>query len=280
MGKVVKDIVEQTFAKKNTNTYELSILVGMGSFDYVVLDSQQQLLLLKSYTLNYSLSTDELTEIIRLDPYLKYKYRKISIAWAGGKSTLIPKRLFNDVDKKAFLEQTSPLSDGEFVLNDEWQAASMQNIYAIPGSLKNWLSLHFPAHKLLHLGTVLLNKQRIYGLDNEAPQVYVHLIGSLAYFSVFQNANLLFYNSFEYQNAKDFIYYLLLIFKQAGLEQNKAEVYVTGQLVEKSEIYPLLKRYVSQLAFLDPTLGITYGPKMQTQMKYLHFGVLSLSINL
>ena len=279
MGKVVKDIVENSFTKKNSNTYKLSILVGMGSFDYVVLDSKQQLLLLKSYTLNYSLSTDELTEIVRLDPYLKYPYNKISIAWAGGKSTLIPKRLFNDADKKAFLEQTSPLEDDELIRNDELQAANMQNIYAIPDSLKKWTARNFPGHTLSHLGTVLLSKQRTYAIESEEPQLYVHLIGSLAYFSVFQNSNLLFYNSFEYQNAKDFIYYLLLIFKQAGLNQDKAKVNVTGQLVEESEIYPLLKRYVHQLAFLDPPQGITYGPKMQTQMKYLHFGVLSLSIN-
>jgi hypothetical protein len=279
LGKVVKDIVEQTFAKKNTNTYELSILIGMGSFDYVVLDSQQQLLLLKSYTLTHSLSVDELTAIIRLDPYLKYQYRKIHIAWAGSKSTLIPERLFKDANKKAFLEQTSPIKEEDLVQHDTLQATGLQNIYAVPSPLKSWLAQHFPGHTLSHLGSTLLEHQRAHAVRDEAPQMYMHLVGGLVYFSAFQDTNLLFYNSFEYQNAKDFIYYLLLAFKQAGLNPNKATVNITGQLVEKSEIYSLLKRYVSQPVFLDPANKITYGPKMQTQMKYLYFGALCLSIN-
>ena len=278
MGKIVKDIVENTFTKKNTNTYELSILVGMGSFDYVIMDSQQKLLALKSYHLSEEASVEEMEHLLGLDPLPRNRYRNVRIAWASGKSTLIPRRLFHSLEKKAFLEQSATVRDSENVRHDELTAAGMMNIFAIPQELETYLNNTFPGHRMSHLGSALIEGQRKLSVQHQGQHVYVHFIGKQAFLCVYQHLNLLFYNSFSYQSAKDFIYYLLLIFKQFNLSQEETPVFISGQLVEDSEIYRHLQRYVRQYHFQQPPAFLSYGPKMEEQPKYLYFGVLALSI--
>lgn len=278
MGKVIKDIVENTFTKKNTNTYELSILVGMGSFDYVVLDSQQHLQALKSYTLNNFSDSSELEQLLNLDPIIKYRYGNTRIAWAGGKNTLIPDRLFKADEKKSYLQQTVEVAKAERVLSDDIPHAGIHNIYSVPSNVSLYLDQQFPSHQLSHLSTVLIEAQRKISIQYEGKRLYVHLVDSRAYISVFHHTNLLFFNSFEYKSAKDFIYYLLLIFDQLNLPQETTPVALSGQLVEDAEIYRLLKRYLPQFHFLEPPAFIHYGAKMEEHSKYMYFGVLCLSI--
>lgn len=278
MGKVIKDIVENTFTKKNTNTYELSILVGMGSFDYVVLDSQQHLQALKSYTLNNFSDSSELEQLLNLDPIIKYRYGNTRIAWAGGKNTLIPNRLFKADEKKSYLQQTVEVAETEQVFSDKISNTGMHNIYSVPTNVSNYLNEQFPSHHLSHLSTVLIETQSKISIQSEEKHLFVHLIDSRAYISAFQHTNLLFFNSFEYKSAKDFIYYLLLIFDQLNLSQETTPVALSGQLVEDAEIYRLLKRYLPQFNFLEPPAFINYGAKMEGHSKYMYFGVLCLSI--
>ena len=56
MGTIIKDLIEDTFVKKNTNIYELSILMGVDSFDFMVMDSRQHLLAIGSVLLVSALS--------------------------------------------------------------------------------------------------------------------------------------------------------------------------------------------------------------------------------
>lgn len=278
MGKVVKDIVEQTFTKRNTNTYELSILVGMGSFDYVIVDSQQHVQVLKSYTLDEQSPVSDLEHILGLDPLPKYRFRNVRIAWSGGKSTLLPKRLYQQAEQRAILEQTTPVLPTENIRIDGLLSDEIKNIFAIPQELESFLNTTFPGHRLWHLGSILIEGQRKLSVQYQGPQVYIHLVGSLVYISVFNHMDLVFYNSFPYKSAKDFVFYLLLAFKQHDLSQQDTPVHITGQLVEDSEIFRLLKRYINKTNFQPPPAFLHYGPKLEGQTNHLYFGVLSLSI--
>jgi hypothetical protein len=250
----------------------------MGSFDYVVIDNNQQVLALKSYTFDPNQVIEELTHLRDLDPILQYRYQNIRIAWSSGKSTLIPGRLFQENDKKAFLQQTAVLSGKELVKAEALSHNDLFNVYAITKQVEDWINTHFAGHRLFHLGSVLIENYHKFTLQHKEKQVFVHIVDTLAYFVVFKNDHLLFYNSFSYKSAKDFTYYLLLVFKQLELDQTQHSLFISGQLVKESEIYPLIHRYIKHISFLEAPAFLSFGSKMQEKAKYLYYGVLSLSI--
>ena len=68
----------------------------------------------------------------------------------------------------------------------------------------------------------------------------------------------------------------MLVFNQFDLTVEETPVFLSGQLMEDSEIYRLLVRYVKKLQFLDPPAFFQYGTKLAHHPKYLYFDLLCL----
>lgn len=280
MGKIIKDIVEDTFITKNTNIYELSILMGVDSFDYMVTDSRKHLQALKSYDVGPQMMAQPsiLQSLIQEDGLLALPYRAIRAGWASGKSTLVPQRLYNEQKKTAYLEQATELGAGDLVLVDSLPDLALNNIYAVPQAIVSFIRQSFPACRLFHISTALLAGIRNLPNPKEGHRVYAHLKDGLAFLSVFDGSSLLFFNAFPFQSAKDFIYFLLLAYQQFGLKQERAPAYLSGQLVEDSEIFREAFRYLKYIHFTEPPPFFHLGPKLSREPKHFFFGLLGLSL--
>lgn len=90
--------------------------------------------------------------------------------------------------------------------------------------------------------------------------------------------NLLFFNAFRYESAKDFVYYALLAYDQCSLNPATQPAYLSGPLLEDSEIYRMAGRYIKQLIFVDPSAYFQFAGPFKEQPGYLHFDLLSLSL--
>lgn len=280
MGKIIRDLVEDTFVKKNTNIYELSILMGVDSFDFMVLDSRQHVQALRSYAVGPQLMAQPeiLKSLVEGDGLLNLSYRTVKAGWAGSKNTLVPQRLFNEQKKTAYLEQATAIAPGEAVLSDTLQDFGFQNIYLIPQAAERFFRQAFPGCRIFHVGSALLEGIRKLASLKEGPQAYAHIRGGLVFVLAFEDKNLLFFNAFPFQNAKDAIYYLLLAYQQFGFKPGRDPAYLSGQLLEDSEIYREAFRYIKNLHFVDPPAFFHIGPKLSAAPRHFSFDLLGLSL--
>ncbi len=280
MGKIIKDIVEDTFIRKNTNIYELSILMGVDSFDYMVTDSRQHVQAVKSYDAGPQQMAQPsiLQSLIQEHGLLTLPYRAVRAGWASGKSTLVPQRLYNEQKKTAYLEQATELGAGEAILVDSLPDLALNNVYAVPQAIVSFIRQSFPACRLFHISTALLACIRNLPSPKEGHRVYAHLKDGLVFISVFDGSSLLFLNAFPYQSAKDFIYFLLLSYQQLGLKQERAPAYLSGQLVEDSEIYREAFRYLKNIHFAELPPFFQLGDKLSKEPKHFFFGLSGLSL--
>jgi hypothetical protein len=67
---------------------------------------------------------------------------------------------------------------------------------------------------------------------------------------VFERRNLVFFNTFDFTKPADLLYYILLAYKQFDLNPLEVPLALSGTLLEDSEIYRLLLRYVRSMHFL------------------------------
>lgn len=277
---IIKDIQEDSLAKKQTNNYELSILIGVDSFDYMVLDSRQQVLALKSFGLEDSRNghLNAIEEAFRSDKFLHQPFRNIRAGLAGGRNTLIPLRLYDPNQNDAYIGQLTELLPGEEARADGLPMLGLYNVYTADKGEAALARRLFPGCRIFHLCTALLEGLRHLPAREEGFSIFAHLKGSLLFITAFEGKELRFANMFRCQAARDFIYFVLLVYQQFGLNPEAQPLHLSGQLVRESEIFREAVRYIRHLEFLEPPAFFQFGPKLSQEPHYFHFGLLSLSL--
>ncbi len=248
----------------------------MGSFDYVITDSQQNVLALRSHEWEKP-SASSLQDIVSSDQMLSAGYRNVRLGWAVPEQTLIPNRLFRENQAAVYLGQSAKLTPAHTAWSDELGQMELHNVYALPQDWREQAQNAFPGSRQYHICSALLQQQRAMGLQQPQPAVFVHLRGNVLIISAFDRGALRFCNSFTYHSARDFIYYVMLAYEQAGLKPKGALTYLSGPIVEDSEIYRQISRYVPQLQFAVPPAFFHFGPELKAWPAYFFFDLLSLS---
>ncbi len=279
MGKVRFDIVEENLTKRAASSYELSILLGMDSFAYMVSDDTQQVLALRDYALEQARTGRRLTEveqIINGDKHLKGAHRNIRIACVEAAATFIPERLYNPIEKKSYLEQLTELSPAQQVRTDDLLHYGLKTVYPLDRGTEDLLQRFFPGGRIFHIHSALLHGIWETELSDGQARLFVNVHGADAQVLLLRGRKLVFANLFHYESSKDFLYYVMLAFDQFQLDPENTPLRLSGRLVEDSEIYRLLQRYVRLLDFLKPPAFFSLGPKLNREPGHFYFDLLSL----
>ena len=80
-------------------------------------------------------------------------------------------------------------------------------------------------------------------------QLYVVLHRRRMDVACYAQGNLLFVNSFEYEHTDDILYYILYVWKQVGMDQQKDQLRLFGDVPLRNDITNTLRNY---LQYIDP----------------------------
>lgn len=271
------ELVEDQFAKQISPQNELSILLGSDSLSYVITNPQRQILLLRDYQLTTNTGQVDYANAIEQDEYLRAAYRNVRVAAVSPLFTLVPERLYNPEEKRTYLQEIANLSYDKDIRTDELRAAQARVVYALPQNASSLMQKQWMSGQLFHAVTAFVTGLLRLVKTPTTPVLYLQVYAGWLVAALVEGKNLLFVNTFNYQNAKDFLYFVLLIFDQYKLTPEETPVSITGQLIEQSEIYPLLRRYIRTVQFIPPPDFLQFGAKWQQQPTYFHFNLFSLT---
>ncbi|MFN7116397.1 MAG: DUF3822 family protein [Saprospiraceae bacterium] len=276
MGKKINfEIVEDQFVRQISPQNELSILLGVDSLSYMISSPQRQALLLRDFQLTDGQSA--FLDLIAQDEYLHAAYRAVRIAAVSPFFTLVPERLYNPDEKSVYLQDMANISYAKDIRADELRTAQARLVYALPQEITNLVQKQLTGGQLFHAVTAFLSGLLHLGNAPATPTLYLHINSNWLLAALIEHKKLLFVNTFHYQNAKDFLYYVLLVLDQYNLTPEVTPTFITGQLIEQSEIYPLLRRYLRTLQFLPSPDFLQFGTKWQQQPTYFYFNLFGLT---
>ncbi|HMO38718.1 MAG TPA: DUF3822 family protein [Saprospiraceae bacterium] len=270
--KVIFEIATDNIAGKVNPQCELSILVGMGSLSYCITDAQQQLLLLRDYdTSDFKV----LGEFFLQDEYFRQSYRAIRIAVAAPAFTFLPARLYNPAEKTTYLQHLTATDREMAFRNDDIKTLAATNVYALRRDTVETLQKHLPGARIFHIATAITAGLLAHeALAAHTTSLHIHIHEGKLFLLLLHKKELQFVNVFSYQSARDFLYYVMLVFDQFKLDPEETPAFIAGQLIKDSEIYPLLYRYIRQLQFLPMPAFIQNGDKLREPHLYFNlFGV-------
>lgn len=274
------DISENTFSRKLSSSYELSILQRVDSFAFMLVDEQRQIQLLRRYPLDGS--TPVLTNLENLylrDELLRLPFRKVQIGVVTERQTLIPNRLFNPQEKATYLQQLTSVPEGMNIKSDDLDGFAAQNVYALPADQAAFYHRHHGAGRLCHAGSPFLLTLRSMVARQEGPFVSVHVWPRQFQLIFFLGRELQLINYYTYFTAKDFLYFTLLVFDQFNLDPAEVPLMLSGEILEDSEIFRHLSRYVRQVKIADAPGFIQLGPSFESLPPHLFFDLFCLAVS-
>lgn len=162
------------------------------------------------------------------------------LMWYSPISSLIPMSLLENSTPKEILEYNF----SEDILPNEVDynrisELSIVNTYTVPLWVKSFFVIRFPRIVIQHFGTGLI--RGIFNASSFKPTVHLFLTPLSALLIYVKHNELMTYNSFEYTDENDLIYYTLNILNQTKtLADNGAII-----------LHPLSQSTISETAFLE-----------------------------
>ena len=99
------------------------------------------------------------------------------------------------------------------------------------------------------------------------PKMYVHLRKEAAEIYAYERGRLAFANTFACKETNDRLYYILCVWKQLGMAQERDELHLTGELYDKEQLLPELKKFIRQVFIMNPAPISTYKPSTYASNK-------------
>ena len=273
-------IIEPEFSARRTESYKLSILLGVDSLIYLVYNNTFQLLLLNRVPFDPAGEDSPETAIRKAiggDKLLHNNYGSVKIAVDSRLQTLVPHRLFDGSDLRTYFLNLAQLSPGITLAENHLPDLEAHLVYGHSFELLKVLTEFFPSAEVYHLGSAILSGCHKLQQEQSGERIYLNVQDHNLHVAYFRDTELVFYNRFHFRDGKDFVYYALLAYDQFRLDAERIPVSLSGDLTEDSEIYKLLYRYIRHLDFAAAPVTYRLSERAAGQVnEHRYFGLYSL----
>lgn len=273
MGKIDLEIFEDKFLKKNTAQYELSILLGVDSLCYAVSDSSRQVLGLRKYSYarpssDFRSLHDALRDIALEDVLLRKPFARVRLAVFHPFVSLVPTRLYNDQEKKAYLEKLVHLESADRLFADELPFAKAMAVYPLGAPLVQEIQVLFPQAALCHASASLARSLASSYSGEGAKRIFINLRDGLVQVFAYEKEELLLLNTYPFLESADLVYYIMLVCQQLSWKPEEIPLFCSGLLLEDSAIFRNLQRFFPLLQFSAlPAGSYSFGPRFEREFR-------------
>ena len=276
-----QEITEDSFNRKLSSAYELSILSGMDSFSYVISDGQKNVLALRDYTFDTPTTSprqwkEELQSIFSEDKLLGLHYQRTKLGLFHHKSALVPNRLFNPSEQQVYLDHLTENRSDETVSIDHLVKLPAKHLYYIGDTQKDFFHRLLPNAKVFHASSAIFQALKSTSASYANTCLFTYIRSGELQVLLFKDQDLQFFNTFTYHSANDFIYYILLVYDQFKLSPESVPIHLLGQLIKDSEVFRLLQKYLQFIDFVEAPSDIHIGPKLRRVPNYFYFDLYSV----
>lgn len=221
----------------------LSAIIGADSFFYGLFSSDNKLLECQYYD-NISISDPETISRIKIDIFSS-KGLDVKVAYTG------KPYLHVDKDNGGTLNQYFPAFQNKHIDDDVF---TDQDIIVDYGFTKNHLyfldRVFEDGYKKFHISTVLANYYYPYTSGKVVALIDINVIHIIHA----KDQNFVYYNQFICEDEKDFLYFVLMVYKELNLDTEVTPLELAGKLDEKFPVYKLLHGYVKNIEMMRSSI--------------------------
>ena len=176
--------------------------------------------------------------------YLQEQFDDILIIHQNDLSTLVPKTLFNEDYLADYLKFNSKILKSDYLSYDTLKYNDSVNVYVPYVNINNYIYDVFGEFTYKHASTILIDNILKMESHKNAAKAYVHISERHFEIIALENGKLKLYNTFEYNNSEDFIYYLLFTLEQLNYDPEEIDIALIGNISEEDDVYKMAYKYI------------------------------------
>lgn len=283
--KLVKRIKDSRFDVEKLHYYCLSLQIGIRDIQVCMTDTRdgaclflEDYLLVDVKTINTRLQA--LKALFENHSLLSAGFwHSIKVALKSHKFSLIPSALFVPDSISEYLKLNSvvnPKIEDEYYYNHK--ASNIVNAFAADKKLIAWLKSVYQNKEVTvaHQGSALIEGVLKSKKSSADKTMYCIMDKSVLHVFVAQNQQLFYYNQFSIKSSKDFLKYVMLVFKEFGMDQRTQPVVLWGNLTENGETIALLKKYIRNVSFGQRPDFMKYSYVFDEVLDHQYFDLYSV----
>ena len=248
---------------------ELSIQVHLSGLSFCILDRiENKIIGIVHENFNQNVTPDILEEKLRAELHdhntLKL-LRKLHLIHSNELSAFVPDALFNKECLSDYLKFNIKILENDVVVYDEIPQADLKNVYIPYMNITNYLFELYGSFEYKHAATLLVEKLLSKGLPYGEPVMYVDISDTHFEIVVINKRKLIYYNSFNYETAEDFIYYVLFAVEQLGMDSNTLTFRFLKHIDEEDMKYRFAYKYIKNIVLPNEKIGYNYSEKISKE---------------
>ncbi len=264
------------------NLYEthLSIQLSLDGFSFCIVDKSYDLVQKVAYREfeETAGSPEDLLSKVRgvfdQEKLLQHQFGSVNVTHVNELSSLVPRSLFDKNRLKDYIRYSSMTYDNDYIVYDEIEGQELVNVYIPYVNVNNFLLDRFGSFEYSHFSSVLVSNLLNTYKFSEHPHLFVHLERSRMYVVGISESKLQLYNSFGYRTKEDFVYYILFVAEQLGMDPESFELILSGWIDKESELYKLAYVYVRNVSLIENRFTHDFDPSVDERSKRRHMTLI------
>jgi len=249
MVKTNNSVIDKNFKK-------LSIQISLNGLSFCCRDLLTQRIYaahsidFKKYPKNFTIENSIWKTFLEYDELTK-TYDEVVVLHENNLNTFVPAPFFDEDYKGSYLQYNTKVFETDYFSFDTIDNQDMVNVYVPYVNVNNYLIDQFGSFEYKHSCSILVAKLLDASKNIDAVKMYIHVASNHFEIIVIQNHQLQLFNSFEYQTADDFLYYLLFTAEQLHLNPETFKLLLLGNISENDELYQKAYQYIRNIEFFD-----------------------------
>lgn len=217
---------------------------------------------------------ETLEHLVQNHDLFAHNYANVYIGIANAHYTLVPGALFESANKEQLFKFNHALASDEIVLTDEIFSSESVCVYSVNKRIKELLDKAFPNNHIRHKATCLI--ESLPSADSKTHKTcLVNVQGENMDVALYQK-KLLFFNSFGFQSAEDFLYFILAALEQNNCTLEETEIVLAGEIETGSALYNTIKKYIPKIKFAVVNRSIIKKNDFVKLPEHFYFSLFNL----
>lgn len=255
----------------NMNKLKLSIQVCLNGLSFLILDCEEnQLVWHKKTTFPKELNPVKILKEIELfyekEDFLQNPIEEVMLLFSNDLYSIVPEEYFMEEEASNYLKFNTKILKTDVVAHDLIEVNNLVNVYIPFTNITNYFFDKYGEFEYKH--SISVFAEAILSLEKSLfTKVYLNNYTNSYDLVIVRNGKLLLSNSFTYDSAEDFIYYLLFTLEQLKLDPSEIDLILTGEISEESPFYQIAYTYIKNVQFLKADLNISFTEEYNNQFQ-------------
>ena len=242
-------VKDESFSIDDLQHYNLYLNIGDESFEFCVVKTEtNKCLMLEEFSFN---SSDDSSKVLQKiwdeHHFLKAAFwKKIKVSFKNQTFNFIPNSLYSKEHNEDYVNFTSDFnSDKDAIGVYKHISFSGINVFTYSKSVLEFLNKIYPKHKIevVHQSSSLI-EATFRGKFEHEKRVLLNVEKSNISITVVNKNELIYHNRFMITSSEDFIYYIMLVYKELNLDVEKDTLMIFGEITPNSPLYDAIHKYI------------------------------------